>query len=669
MSENAKTIAFVLIGLVAVVIGIFSRPTSAEVDQASLQGTNLTATFKDPDAARSLRIVRFDEDTATLREFEVAEKDGLWSIPSKDGYPADAAKQMAEAATSLMDRQILDVASNNAGDHEQYGVIDPLSPKLEPGQKGVGTRVIMSDEQSKPLADLILGKSVRGAEGQRYVRKAGQDVVYIIQIDPAKLSTDFENWIEKDLLKLNAWDMQQVEVKDYSAEMQLVMGPGGRPSIGVAWDPRSDITVAYNDADAKWTPVKLRKFDPKQGQNGDYVDFTLAEDEELNAETLNALKTALDDLKIVDVKRKPQGLSDSLKAGEDFLNNPEALKDLMGKGFAATANQEGTGRDLISSDGEVIATMKNGTEYVLRFGNLTNTAGTGDKKDEAAAKDAADPTKAASADKDKKGDKSDVHRYLFAMARFNEKAIKQPELVKLPDLPPGATPPAPAAGAAPAPGATPAAPAPGATPPAAPAKEGEAPAEKKDAPAAAPNPSDEVKPGAGADADENTPPATENKDAAAPPADPAKAAATPADPAKPAEGDAAKKDAPPATPADGSEKKDDAAAKKEGEPNSEIQKVIAERERIEKENQRKLDEYQALVKKGQQNVKDLNARFGDWYFVVDDNVFQKVRVSSDKLIKKKEKKEDAAGATPGAPGAAVPPTGIPGLPSIPGATK
>ena len=123
-----------------------------------------------------------------------------------------------------MDRKILSVASKNAGDHEQYGVIDPLSPKLEPGQKGVGTRVTMSDAQNKPLVDLIVGKPVRDREGQRYVREAGRDAVFVIEIDPAKLSTNFENWIEKDLLKLKAWDMQQVEVKDYSAEMQVVMG-------------------------------------------------------------------------------------------------------------------------------------------------------------------------------------------------------------------------------------------------------------------------------------------------------------------------------------------------------------------------------------------------------------------------------------------------------------
>ena len=85
MSENAKTITFVLVGLLAIAIGIVSAPSSAEVDEGTLVGTDLTKAFDAPEAARRLRIVRFDEDTATLREFEVAEQNGLWSIPSKDG--------------------------------------------------------------------------------------------------------------------------------------------------------------------------------------------------------------------------------------------------------------------------------------------------------------------------------------------------------------------------------------------------------------------------------------------------------------------------------------------------------------------------------------------------------------------------------------------------------
>lgn len=603
MSENAKTISFVLIGLAAVGIGIWSAPSAAEVDATSLVGTELTKKFDNPEEAKRLRIVRFDEDTATLREFEVAEQDGLWMIPSKDNYPADAAKQMAEAATSLMDRKILSLASRNAGDHEEYGVIDPLSPKLAPGQKGVGTHVTMSDAQNKPLVDLIIGKPVREREGQRYVREAGRDAVFVIEIDPAKLSTDFENWIDKDLLKMKAYDLQQVEVKDYSAEMQVVMGPQGRPSIGVAWDPRSDMTLGYNEKDAKWSSIKLRKFDPKKGENGDYVDFTLGEDEELNAETLNSLKGALEELKIVDVKRKPAGLSKDLKAGNDFMNNREALQDLIQKGFAATASQsqEGGPQEIISSDGEVVATMKNGAEYVLRFGNLTGVAGGDKDKDEKAA----DKDGAPGKDKDKKGGKSDVHRYLFVMARLNKDAVKQPELAKLPELPAGAE-----------------------------AKKDDAAAKKEDA-------AGEAKKD---DADK-----TAKSDAAS-------------------EKDAKKADQPAdAKTADSGEKKDDAAAKKNGEPDKEIDKVIAERKQIEQENQRKLDEYQAQVKKGEDTVKDLNLRFGDWYFVVNDDVFQKLRVGSDKVIKKKDEKKADAGAAGGKSPAGIP--GIPGLPTIPGAGK
>ena len=66
------------------------------------------------------------------------------------------------------------------------------------------------------------------------------------------------------------------------------------------------------------------------------------------------------------------------------MNNREALQDLMSKGFAATATPDGGSQEIISSDGEVIATMKNGAEYVLRFGNLTNVAGGGQDKDEKA---------------------------------------------------------------------------------------------------------------------------------------------------------------------------------------------------------------------------------------------------------------------------------------------
>jgi hypothetical protein len=402
--------------------------------------------------------------------------------------------------------------------------------------------------------------------------------------------------------------LQQAQIKDYSAEMHVVMQPDGRPGLGLSMDPRSEMTLAYNDSDSKWNAEKLQKFDEATKS---YTDFTLAEDEELNTETLNALKTALDDLQIVDVVRKPQGLSNDLKAGADFMNNVEALQNLVSKGFIpARAPGGSTAEELISSDGEVIATMKDGTEYVLRFGNLTNVGTEGAQSDPA--------TEAGADAAAKANNDGGVHRYLFVMARFNEGAVKQPETQDLPELP----------------------------------------AQSEDA--AVDKPAAESEATASQDTESTVDTATD--DAAAETTE--ASAPEKSDSEEPAE-DAK---------ADEAAKTDEAAPAAEGETKpagdkeAEVKNIIAERTRIEQENKRKLDEYQQALEKGRKNVKDLNLRFGDWYFVVADDVFKKIRLSRDNVIKKKEKKADAATATPATgetPPATTPGT-VPGLPPIPG---
>lgn len=621
MSENAKTICFVLVGLAAITIGFISRPSPAELDERTLVGTTLASKFDSVDQAKRMKIVRVDEDTATRREFEVAEDGGLWTIPSKDGYPADAAAQMAEAATSLMDREILEVASKSAADHEAYGVIDPTSPKLEPGQKGVGTRVTMYDEKQEPLVDLIVGKAVKDADGQRYVREVGRDIVYVIEIDRSKLSTSFEDWIEKDLLKLNAWDLARVDIKDYSAAL---VSPDGR-SIAIERDDRAEMVFDYNDSDAKWTPVALKTFDATKGQDGEYIEFKLEESEELDTETLNALKTALDDLQIVDVVRKPAGLSEDLKAGDELVKNEKAFVDLASKGFTPIGSGQGGPQEIISSDGEVIATMKDGAEYVLRFGNLANIGGGEQGEEAVAAVVPGTPGDAA-----KKATANDVHRYLFVMARMNKDAVKRPELKPLPELPEDAAAPAAneniEAAAEPAEGAEPVA-------------EG---AKTEEGEAATP-------PAEGTEADAD---AAKTEDAAP---DTAKADEPAEDGTQPAE-------QPESPPAEGAKPEEPPAAAP-AEKDQEIEKIMAERKEIEQENQRLMDEYQATLKKGEEAVKELNLRFGDWYFVVDDDVFQKIRLGRNDIVKKKD--------APAADGAVNPfPGGFPaGLPVVPGATQ
>lgn len=671
MTENAKTITFVVIGLAAIALGLLTRPSSADLDEQSLVGQVLTKEFNSADDAKRLKIVRFNEDTATLREFEVAERDGLWTIPSKDGYPADAARQMAEAATSLMDRKVLSVASMSAGDHEEFGVIDPQSPKLEVGQKGVGTHVTMYDVHNEALADLVVGKAVKGADSQRYVRESGRDIVYVIEIDPAKLSTNFEDWIEKDLLKLNSWDLQQVQVKDYSAELVPVMSQQGL-RFHLEGDMRSDMTLAYNDSDSKWSAVQLRQFDRATGA---YTDFTLAEDEELNAESLNGLKTALDDLKIVDVVRKPQGLSNDLKAGTDFMKNEEALRSLVEKGFTPTQASDGSGaEEIISSDGEVIATMKNGTEYVLRFGNLTNV-GAADKAGDAAQDGTAESDAGKSTD-------GGVHRYLFVMARFNEDAVKKPQLEMLPEVPAAADSPSNdgAAIGTPAPAAESAT-----QQPADDAATSDSAAETAtEAPATEPPPATEEATAASDTPAENDQPATteeeEEEEESADASQASDASETPATTDAPSAPADSPSDASPAennsdTPTDATAASADSAKeqpagasadKTDSDKTKELEKLVADRKRIEQDNKRKEDDYKQLLEKGRENVKELNLRFGDWYFVVADDVFKKIRLSRENVVKKKEVKAETTG-TNAVPGGVTAPGGaIPGLPPVPG---
>ena len=124
-------------------------------------GKKLFPDFENPLAAKSLEVVTFNEDNATIRDFKVAQTKGVWSIPSHSNYPADAKEHMAKAATALMDLKVLSVASDRPGDQKTYGVITPDPEELKVGMTGVGTRVTVRDGEDKVLADLVIGKTVK----------------------------------------------------------------------------------------------------------------------------------------------------------------------------------------------------------------------------------------------------------------------------------------------------------------------------------------------------------------------------------------------------------------------------------------------------------------------------------------------------------------------------
>jgi hypothetical protein len=583
--DAKKTLTFVLVAGMAVLVAWEPwRPAPLDTSVPPSVGQKLFPDFTNPLAAKSLEIIKFNEDTASIRDFKVAQTKGLWSIPSHSDYPADAKEHMAEAATALMYLKILGLASDRPGDQKEYGVITPDPAKLKVGMTGVGTRITVKDGKDKVLADLVVGKQVKNQPGQHYVRRADRDQIYTVGITTDKLSTRFDDWIEKDLLKLAAYDVRQVELNDYSS--QAGISAQGRPVLEI--DKRNKIKLDFDDSKSQWSLVEMNGFDEK----GQPQAIKLAADEELNTQKLNDLKTALDDLQIVDVERKPKGLSQDLRASDEFLNNAEAMQSLGERGFIPVAPRAGDPREIYSSEGEVTCTTKEGVRYVLRFGNLA-----GGSTPEEKAEDGKPPKSAV------------PNRYLFVMAQFDDSQIPKPELQPVPGEKPAADDKS-----------KPAEEKPSAQKPATEKPADAKPADKKPADK---RPADKP-------ALKRVP---ETKTAGQEPQDAAKSEIKPtAADAKPQ--DAKAPDAS-ATPQEGETK--EPAEKKPATPEEE------EKLAIERDNKRKQDDYDAAVKRGQDKVKELNDRFADWYFIISDDVYKKIHLGRNDIIKKKEaeKSEDA----------------------------
>jgi hypothetical protein len=427
MSKSEVKITSIFVGA-AVVLSLvtwFTKPTLSVATAKGMIGQTLFKDFTDALAATSLEIVKFDEETGIPATFKVAQVNGLWAIPSHSDYPADAKDRIAEVASGLMDLEVLSVVAGTdeetAGKnikelHEQLGVVDPGQKDLG-GATGVGMRVTMQDKAGKDLLSLVVGKKVPDRDQLRYVRRVGQDPVYTVKVDTGKLSTKFEDWIEKDLLKLNSWDIKRVAVDEHSIDIiaQRVL-QGGR------------ITLEYDDTgDAKWKVLKDQVY-----QKGKWVDRELSENEELDADKLNGLKTAVDDLKIVDVARKPEGLSADLRAG-GIQADQQTAQSLASRGFYFVEIPDASGEqrvELRSNEGECSILMKDGVRYVLRFGSVTDVASSGDEeKDE---KEKPKEDESAEGEKEAASTSSDTGRYLFVMVQFDPSPIEEPKLEELP---------------------------------------------------------------------------------------------------------------------------------------------------------------------------------------------------------------------------------------------
>ncbi len=373
MSETRKTLIFAGVALVLVVLVVITAPKRITPNAFVDQGQPFFPDFDDPNAAKTLEVIDFDEETGSAVPFKVTFKDGRWTIPSHHDHPADGKDRLARTAAGVIGIKKDDFRSDNVSDHEACGVIDPLD-QTATSAGGRGQRVTRKGGNDVVLADFIVGNEIADREGFRFVRVPGQKRVYAARMD-IDISTSFKDWIESDLLLVDKNRIDQIVWKDYSINERTRQ-----------LDER-DVLTLDKDGDV-WTANRLK------------------ENEEVDNIKVGQVLTALDELTIEGVRLKPSGLSASLESSPDSLTiNTEDMLSLQSRGYYFTRD----GR-LVSNEGELQVRTEDGVTYTLRFGEVVYGSGL------------AVSAGAGSDDRTRAGE----NRYLFITTQFDPSLFAEP---------------------------------------------------------------------------------------------------------------------------------------------------------------------------------------------------------------------------------------------------
>jgi hypothetical protein len=317
--ESIKTAAFVAAALALGIAAAVVQPESATPSFFRDQGAAFYPKFTDPQAARTIEVVDYDESTATATPLKVQFDRGHWVIASHYDYLVEIGDRLAKTAASLLDLKKDIVRSDSVQDHALLGVIDPLDAKA--GLAGRGKRVTLRDAHGQVLADYILGKPAQGKSGYRYLRVPGEKRTYAVKTD-ADPSARFADWVNAGVLRIAGGSIRKITVNHYNIDTAA-----GRLSNAVR--------TALTPENAQWKPMVA----------------------------------TLDGLKIVDVRPKPPSLAQGLRSGQLELSLETAVS-LRQKGYFLSPD----GR-LFATEGDMTVETANGVLYSLRFGDVAGTGG------------------------------------------------------------------------------------------------------------------------------------------------------------------------------------------------------------------------------------------------------------------------------------------------------
>lgn len=341
---NRTSIIMVALALGSMGLAWSMRPVELPPVQFEDTGEPLFPGFTDPTSATGLAVVAWDEKEAKVVRFEVEQKQGKWVIPSHNDYPADGTARMGKAAASFIDVKKDRFYGDNVADHPAFGVLDPEGPEGKGDEKG--QRITIKDASGTLLVDIIVGKAIEGRPGFHYVRMPSGDGSKRVYGTELKLdiSTKFEDWIEKDLLKVERDEFIAMVYDPYSVDEVEGRVTGFNPVRAEAVDPSA-----------------TSKSDWKAGEGTE-----VPPGKQIDSMKVRQMLTQMASLKIVGVRPRPPV--------RNIIEQQILAQEMKRKGFFLVPTADGRAQ-LYGNEGTLSAITEDGIVYSLLFGEVTYESG------------------------------------------------------------------------------------------------------------------------------------------------------------------------------------------------------------------------------------------------------------------------------------------------------
>ena len=133
----------------------------------------------------------------------------IWGVEDRFNYPANY-KKLTDLIMKIRDVKIGRSFPSSDDTLSRQGLYDPELADKKEDEKG--TRVIFEGTGNKVLADLIIGKTREGSAGGggQYIKPKSGNEIYMVDKDFQFFEKNSSDWIEKELLKVNAEDVEEV---------------------------------------------------------------------------------------------------------------------------------------------------------------------------------------------------------------------------------------------------------------------------------------------------------------------------------------------------------------------------------------------------------------------------------------------------------------------------